>query len=319
MQNNPRQSKHKLNAQQGGEVIMVQHHNDADVMSVEQVVDCLLNPNDPDQQIPKLIYSLARQISYDPNTQEDLVQRGMLYAVERIHEKWCKPSDSGETIVSLGQMVRAITANKFVLEKQMTIEAQNASSQIEIKDNYGLYGERKETRSDLSEAGQYEGQSYYTDTINSDGEGSYGVSDDMFRTANNGLTASGHKLYEQPKYDETLHLASLTEDLYEELLPKLHEQQQQLYEYKIKLGLSHQEIADILGEPNARIITSRWQRVTERLEKLAEEHLKNKPMRHRKANANKPKTLIKTALVKAAIRHGIMSGEVEQLLNEMKD
>lgn len=318
MNDDPRQSKHKPNAQQGGEVIMVQHHNDADVMSVEQVVDCLLNPNDPNQQIPKLIYSLARQISYDPNIQEDLVQRGMLYAIERIHDKWCKPSDSGETIVSLGQMVRAITANKFVLEKQMIMESQNATSHIEIKDNYGLYEERKETRGDLNERGQYENQSYYTDTVNSDGEGSYGVSDDMFKNATGGITASGHKLYEQPEYEQLIDHKDQPQGLYQHILPKLNEAQQQLWEYKITLGLSHQEIADLLGEPNARVITSRWQRLTNRLEKLAAEYQSNKPKQLQTPKANKPQALVKTALVKAAVKHGIMSQEVERMLGDKR-
>ena len=293
---------------------MVQHHNDADVMSVEQVVDCLLNPNDPNQQIPKLIYSLARQISYDPNTQEDLVQRGMLYAIERIHDKWCKPSDSGETIVSLGQMVRAITANKFVLEKQMTIEAQNATSHIQIKDNYGLYEERQKVRNDLSDAGAHENQSY-SDTINGDGEESEGLSDDMFRNAAGGITPSGHKLYEQPEYEKMMDDADQPQAL-KHILHKLDKAQQQLFVYKTTLGLSHQEIADILGEPNANVVKQRWKRLRKRLETLVAEYQTHKPKRVQTPTANRPQQLIKTALVKAAIKHGIMSQEVEVILRD---
>lgn len=287
-------------------------------LSATEVVSILLNPKDRSQVLWKRINQLANQIASNSVDREDLVSEGLTYCIEKIHEKWLQiPEEEGdaEPILTLSQMVRYLTSGMF-LEKRMRIASQNLSTQIEIKDNYKLHLKQTQESEQLADAGLQQ---------NMELEPSH--TEEAFRklcadaVGNGGMTASGNKLFEDSPEEAIIDKVSY-EKSYKLFLPRLTEQEILLYEQIVKLDLSYDQIAAIEGDVLANSIAKRWERLKLKITGILLEYRRHPHRIPKQEPQMKPQpkavTLIRTEIVKAAVKHGIFAQEVDQMLGLSK-
>lgn len=283
-------------------------------LSATEVIRILLNPDDPSQVLVKRIKQLASAITQNDVDREDLISEGYLYCAEVISDKWLQsPEGDGEPILTLSQMVRYLTKGMF-LEKRIRIKNQNFSSQIEIKDNYALHLQQNQESEDLRAAGL---------SPNIEFETNHGRDAETWEQINHqdcseGRTASGHKIFEADDFADKS-ISKVTWAKCKSLfLPKLSETEVLLFNQKIELDLSNEEIASIEGGTLANTVAQRWKRLKDKIFVILQEYEKY-PQRIPKQSKDevKPKAernLIKTELIKVAIKHGILSHEVDLML-----
>ena len=287
-------------------------------LSATDVIDILLNPKDQSQVLWKRINQLASDMAKNAVDREDLVSTGYLYCAEVISEKWLQiPDGDGEPIITLSQMVRYLTAGMY-LEKAMRIASQNLSTPVEIKDNYNLYLDQKKDKEGLDNAGLGKA-TQFEPTQGNEAEAWSKLHE---QTGSDGRTPSGYKIYEADDFTQKIIDKVSYERSYKLFLPKLTEPEIMLYEQIIELDLSYEEIAAIDGDTSTNTIAKRWQRLRTKIRGILyeyEQHPHRIPREAApKSKPTKVKKLIKTELIKVAIKHGILSLEVEQMLGRRK-
>lgn len=228
----------------------------SEIYTADEVQDLLLNADDPDQVLPKLISKIAAEETRKGAAEfAEYYNELWVYVASQIQQKW------GQEIHFIGQMVRYLnpkqnnSINNFMKDAAAHYSFR-CMNQVDVPDSRRHRTEHHDLRDAHRAYNKNMQVSFDAPLTSVDGE-FHDLSQDIYSNSD-----SAFVLIDNEKSIDDKRLGQF-------ILEKLNEQERQLVALKVFEGMSFKEIAEELGLSSSDAADKRWRRLIKKMLKLA--------------------------------------------------